>query len=98
MLHCPYNKHGPALDSDATAKKLVLIIPTAPQPSHQKSKQAFIINTSFFSLYTASEQLNRLCLVIYIQNSIGKPSKRNFKRKWNAKQFKIPRICVTSNL
>lgn len=63
--------HGPASNSDVNAKDKLKL---NPHPSSQKSKQALIIHmVLFFSLY--SVRTVDQTLVIYIQNSICRPSK-----------------------
>lgn len=63
--------HGPASNSDVNANDKLKL---NPHPSPQKSKQALIIHmVLFFSLY--SVRTVDQTLVIYIQNSICRPSK-----------------------
>ncbi len=62
-------------------------------PSHlpTKKKQASIHNQHLNYLYIASQQLFGYLHTEWY-TVLTSPQK-----KWNAKQFKIPKICVTSN-
>lgn len=96
MLHCPYISMDQHLTVMLKPKSSFNDLCSQPLPS---KKQASFHNYDFFSsLYSVRTIEQTLFGYLHTKQFTYALQKKFKRKKWNAKQFKIPIICVTSNL
>ena len=100
MLHCFYVSIDRIQQQQYCRTLIYISPPSKTQPKRKKNKKAASIINIWVFFIQHQNNWTDIGLVIYIQNSIfisppWKETKMLEKKKWNEKQFKIPRICVT---